>query len=101
MQEPPALRSLMRLRVILPAREIEAHAMAVHVSRRGGDDPRGTGVGVEFWGLAGPDKWDDFVRELLQAQRALAKKTSASKPNRPSSSGVRAVIPPRRAASDD
>lgn len=95
--DPPPLRSLMRLRVALPLREIEAHAMAVHVSTT--DDPlegRAAGVGVQFWGLAGPDRiaWDDFVRELVQMKRAAVKKAAGSSaassgPGGPSGSGVR------------
>jgi hypothetical protein len=66
-QSPPPVRSLVRLRVALPSREIEAHAMAVHV----GD----AGVGLQFWGLAGPDRtaWDDYVRDLAETRRASAK----------------------------
>jgi hypothetical protein len=77
--DPPPVRSLMRLRVALPAREIEAHAMAVHVSDDAGDG-RGAGVGVQFWGLAGPDRtaWDDFVRDLIQTRRAAAKAPAIS-----------------------
>jgi len=75
--DPPPIRSLMRLRVALPEREIEAHAMAVHLSATNddGEGPSG-GVGVQFWGLAGPDRtaWDDFVRELIQRKRAAMKK---------------------------
>lgn len=69
--ETLALRSLVRLRVSLPLREIEAHAMVVHVGE--------AGVGLQFWGLAGPDRiaWDDFVRELIQARRASAKRRAA------------------------
>ncbi len=81
--EPPALRSLMRLRVSLPLREIEAHAMAVHVStpadtarNESSTGARGPGVGVQFWGLAGPDRalWDDFVREQIAHEKKAAKK---------------------------
>jgi hypothetical protein len=66
-ESPPPVRSLVRLRVALPKREIEAHAMAVHV----GD----SGVGLQFWGLAGPDRtaWDEFVSELVESRRASAK----------------------------
>ena len=67
--DPPAVRSLMRLRVTLPVREIEVHAMAVHVSATGdASEGRSAGVGVQFWGLAGPDRlaWDEFVRDLIQ-----------------------------------
>lgn len=94
--EPPPVRSLLRLRVSLPQREIEAHAMAVHVSApkdssvddiapptsgvtdnaKDADAKERAGVGVQFWGLAGPDRvaWDDFVRELILLERAEAKR---------------------------
>lgn len=67
-QDPPPVRSLVRLLVELPKRKIEAHAMAVHSSE--------SGVGLQFWGLAGPDRmaWDDFVRDLGESRRASAKK---------------------------
>jgi len=91
--EPPPLRSLMRLRVALPLREIEAHAMVVHVSMSDDamDDERNVGVGVQFWGLAGPDRiaWDEFVRDLIQAARARIAKSRAIPPS-----------PPRRADGD-
>jgi hypothetical protein len=66
--EPPALRSLVRLRLALPGREIEVHAMAVHVADTSGGP---SGVGVQFWGLSGPDRvvWDGFVQGLIQARR--------------------------------
>jgi hypothetical protein len=71
--EPPAVRSLVRLRVRLPLREIHAHAMAVHIA--GDVNGRSPGVGLQFWGLAGPDRvaWDDFIRELLQMKRVSAR----------------------------
>ena len=74
--DPPALRSLVRLKVALFDREFEAHAMAVHVVSDASDgDDRVPGVGLQFWGLSGPDRtaWDDFVRGLVQARRAAAK----------------------------
>jgi PilZ domain len=95
--DPPALRSLVRLKVALFDREFEAHAMAVHVVTDG--DERTAGVGLQFWGLAGPDRnaWDDFVRGLVQARRAAAKPKTAesahpalSEPTTPS--GVRIVV---------
>ena len=69
---PPPVRSLVRLRVALPSRAIEAHAMAVHIGE--------AGVGLQFWGLAGPDRnaWDDFVRELTEEIRASKKKLAAA-----------------------
>jgi hypothetical protein len=75
--DPPAVRALMRLRVTLPVREIEVHAMAVHVSATGdASEGRSAGVGVQFWGLAGPDRiaWDEFVRDLIQKKRAALRK---------------------------
>lgn len=68
--DPPPVRSLVRLRVALPSREIEAHAMAVHVGE--------AGVGLQFWGLSGPDRtaWDDFVRGLMPPPRKPAKPTN-------------------------
>jgi hypothetical protein len=79
MAEPPPLRSLMRLRVALPAREIEVHAMAIHVADRADGDRPG-GVGVQFWGLAGPDRtlWDAFVSGLIENKRAAVRKPNGA-----------------------
>lgn len=102
--DPPPLRSLVRLKVALFDREFEAHAMAVHVvsgqPAAGQGDERVPGVGLQFWGLAGPDRtaWDDFVRRLVHARRAApAPKVDAppdaghgSEPAM--ASGVRAVV---------
>jgi hypothetical protein len=71
--EAAPVRSLLRLRVTLPTREIEAHAMVVHVVALG-DAPegsRGPGLGLQFWGLAGPDRnaWDSFVGDLLRERK--------------------------------
>lgn len=76
--EPPSVRSLVRLRVALPTREIEAHAMVVHVVDGASDLAGLTGVGLQLWGLAGPDRsaWDDFVRTLITERRAAAKRAS-------------------------
>ena len=104
--DPPALRSLVRLRVALFDREFEAHAMAVHVVMPGqiaeGGEPHEAGVGLQFWGLAGSDRtaWDDFVRGLVQVRRAAAKKTDLDGPGHPAlsepstPSGVRIVVTP-------
>ena len=101
--DPPPLRSLVRLKVALFDREFEAHAMAVHVVNDAEDsDDRVPGVGLQFWGLSGPDRtaWDDFVRGLVHARRAAAKPKTAgaehpalSEPSTPS--GVRIVVTSR------
>lgn len=109
--EPPALRSLVRLKVAIIGREFEAHAMAVHVVKAGAsgegsanDAAHVPGVGLQFWGLSGPDRtaWDDFVSGLVQARRAAAKKaaigehppvTEAATP-----SGVHIVVTSSRAS---
>jgi hypothetical protein len=97
--DPPALRSLVRLKVALFDREFEAHAMAVHVVVPGQEgEHHQPGVGLQFWGLSGPDRtaWDDFVRGLVQARRAAAKKSgesvhpALSEP--PTPSGVHIVV---------
>ena len=113
--DPPPLRSLVRLKVALVDREFEAHAMAVHVvsTSSASDDAadgehREPGVGLQFWGLSGPDRtaWDDFVRGLVHARRAVAKKSSQetqsahpalSEPATPS--GVRIVVTAPRSSS--
>jgi hypothetical protein len=108
--DPPALRSLVRLKVALFDREFEAHAMAVHVVSGDPHAPDGEdrvpGVGLQFWGLSGPDRtaWDDFVGGLVQARRAAAKRKpvdaqhpALSEPSTPS--GVRIVASPPHASS--
>lgn len=97
--DPPALRSLVKLRVALVDREFEAHAMAVHVmlpadARSGAHQP---GVGLQFWGLSGQDRkaWDDFVRSLVHARRGPVPRPIDSHPalSEPSTpSGVRIVL---------
>jgi hypothetical protein len=112
--DPPPLRSLVRLKVALFHREFEAHAMAVHVvAPSEGTEAHAAGVGLQFWGLAGPDRtaWDDFVTGLVQARRMKAKAAAAapegagapaahpavSEPATPS--GVRVAATPSRASS--
>ena len=100
--DPPPLRSLVRLKVALFDREFEAHAMAVHVVAANEVRPEGDhhepGVGLQFWGLSGPDRtaWDDFVRGLVHARRAVAKKSSESAhpalSEPPTPSGVHIVV---------
>jgi hypothetical protein len=99
-EDPPALRSLVRLRVALHDREFEAHAMVVHRTV-GVSIDREPGIGLQFWGLAGPDRnaWDEFVRGLVQAKRNAVKvrpvnpaHPALSEPHTPS--GVRIVLMP-------
>jgi hypothetical protein len=73
-EEPPALRSLVRLRVSLPGHTFEAHAMAVHIVEDIAD--QASGVGLQFWGLSGPDRkaWDDYVSPLVKAAQVASKK---------------------------
>jgi hypothetical protein len=61
---PPALRSLVRMRLALPHRALDVHAMAVHVVAAA--DGREGGVGLQFWGLSGTDRqvWEEFIRAL-------------------------------------
>jgi hypothetical protein len=104
--DPPALRSLVRLKVALYDREFEAHAMAVHVVRPGeSPENHDPGVGLQFWGLSGSDRiaWDDFVGGLVQARRAAAKKAApeSSHPalaEPPTPSGVHVVVTRPRAS---
>ena len=104
--DPPPLRSLVKLRVALLGREFEAHAMAVHVVRpaevcatsaANGHRAHRAGVGLQFWGLSGEDRkaWDDFVRSLVHARRGPVPPRNGShpalsEPNTPS--GVRIIV---------
>jgi hypothetical protein len=85
--EPLPLRSLVRLRIGLPSRLLEAHAMVVHVVDGGG-------AGLQFWGLSGKDRaaWDDFVRGLVAAKRKTLSKPPADL-EQPTPTGVRLVRP--------
>jgi hypothetical protein len=94
-QSPPALRSLVRLKVTLPSHTFECHAMAVHVGE-GADEQ---GVGLQFWGLSGPDRkaWDDFVRKLMELQRKTLVRHALASPHPAGSeprSGVRSISSP-------
>jgi hypothetical protein len=93
-QEPLPLRALVRLRVALPSRMLEAHAMVVHVVDGGG-------AGLQFWGLSGADRaaWDDFVRGLVQAKRKLVVPPQGLDLETPT--GVRVVRATSLGATDD
>lgn len=79
-KEPPALRSLVRLKVTIPSRTLEVHAMAVHLAPASEGHPlERRGVGLQFWGLSGSDRqaWEDFVRTLVTMRREAAKRAAA------------------------
>ena len=86
--DPPGLRSLVRLKIRLPLRTVEVHAMAVHVIEA--KNGRGGGVGLQFWGLNGPDRsdWEAFVRECARNRRTL---THPANLETPTPSGIRTV----------
>lgn len=95
--DPPALRALVRLRVTLPGRTIDAHAMAVHVVTDAiHHEP---GVGLQFWGLSGDDRraWESFIHDLLAARRQAAKQAAVPSGTHPANtemntpSGIRTV----------
>jgi hypothetical protein len=88
--DPLPLRSLVRLRIGLPSKTLEAHAMVVHVVEA--DE---AGAGLQFWGLSGHDRatWDEFVRGLVSAKRKLVKPPPADL-EQPTPTGVRITRPP-------
>jgi hypothetical protein len=89
---PPAVRSLVRLRLLLPSGAVETHGMVVHVVADRADcaDRRTAGVGIQFWGLSGAERraWESFVHVLRR------KAESAPAPAHPADgemdSGIRA-----------
>lgn len=72
--DPPALRTLLRVRFVLPPddRPVLLHCMAAHVVPPGPDRPAATGadlpagVGIQLYGVGGVDgtRWQHFVRWL-------------------------------------
>src|SRR4051794_29107386 len=104
--DPPPLRSLVRLKVALFDREFEAHAMAVHIVKADeAGENKAAGVGLQFWGLSGPDRtaWDDFVPGLVQQRRASVSARKAADAQHPAlteqPSGVRIVVTPAQTSS--
>jgi len=68
MQYPPPVRQLVRLRIKLPARELEAHGVVVRIV----EDAYGrAGVGLRFFALNGQDRaeWERFISSTIRAQR--------------------------------
>jgi hypothetical protein len=69
MDEPPPVRTLVKLRIDLPTYELVAHAVVV----RSVVDPMGrAGVGLRFFALNGQDRveWESFLSAFVQAARA-------------------------------
>ena len=67
----PPMNELIRLRIELPTRIVELHALAVRVVI----DPQGRpGVGFRFFALNGEDKqfWESYITSLLAPRRAAA-----------------------------
>jgi hypothetical protein len=85
-EDPPPLRSLVRLRVAIPSRTFDTHAMVVHTVA----EEQGTAVGLQFWGLSGGDRraWDEFINHVVALRRKAAH-PAANEP--PTGSGVRVV----------
>ena len=62
--DPPPERQLVKLRIQLPTRELEVHAVAVRIVT----DPLGrAGVGLRFFALNGQDRadWEGFINNAL------------------------------------
>src|SRR4051794_13948062 len=61
MKHPPPVRELVRLRIALPTKELEAHAVVVRIVD---DTPGRYGVGLRFFALNGQDKtdWEHFIQ---------------------------------------
>jgi hypothetical protein len=68
---PPPTSQLIRLRVQLPSKCLEIHAVPVRIMT----DPQGrTGVGVRFFALNGEARqiWDSYINGLLSPRRVAA-----------------------------
>lgn len=68
MDDPPPVRQLMKLRITLPAGELEVHAVVVRIVE---DHLGRAGVGLRFFALNGEHKadWEQFISAALQAAR--------------------------------
>ena len=67
MEEAPPVRQLVKLRVKLPTKELELHAVVVRVV----EEPSGKrGVGVRFFALNGQDRadWESFITSVLHGR---------------------------------
>ena len=71
MPSAPAVRELIKRRIVLPTRELFAHAVVVrHTEEPGGR----AGVGLRFFALNGQDRsdWESFVTSVLNARARAA-----------------------------
>lgn len=71
MKWAPPVRELVKLRIRLPTRELEIHAVAVRVV----DEPTGLkGVGLRFFAFNGQDRvdWEQFIAKALPARNLRA-----------------------------
>lgn len=69
MHEPPPVRALVKLRIELPTRTIDIHAVVVRLVE---DASGAAGVGLRFFALNGEDKveWELVINTALQRARA-------------------------------
>jgi hypothetical protein len=80
---PPAVRSLIRVKVTLPSGvDVTIHAMVVHVIPPG-DGARVPGAGLQFWGAFDPAQkklWDEYVGELQRSGPTSTRKPVVAVP---------------------
>lgn len=75
MAQPPPVRELIKLRIELPNREFDAHAVVVRIVGEDLSSPMSktrVGVGLRFFALNGQDKieWESFITAALNAAKA-------------------------------
>jgi len=71
LEQPPPVRELLKLRIALPARELEAHVVVVRIVVDALGRP---GVGLRFFALNGQDKtdWEGFVAHAVMLRARAA-----------------------------
>lgn len=95
---PPAVRSLIRIKVTLPPNgpDVTVHGMVVHVVEPG-DPSRVPGAGVQFWGTFDPAQkklWDELVSEQKRvAPEAPRRPVAVAHPPTLSSAAARDARP--------
>jgi len=70
-EDPPPVRQLVKLRMQLPTRELDVHAVVV---RNVFDALGRAGVGLRFFALNGQDKtdWESFISGVIHARARAA-----------------------------